>query len=135
MLLATACSTTEPTLVVSLTGPSTVQGFDTTINGSAAYGCHYVLTATVSGTGPGQFIAWGGGHYSYLRQDGDTLSGQLDSAAHLFGGAPIQGAGTRIDQMQGNFWTLPFKFTEVVYYWHWTGPQKTDSATYTYSCQ
>jgi hypothetical protein len=135
MLIAAGCSSTEPILVTSLRGPSAVQGFDTTINGTPSYGCHYLLTATVSGTGPQQYIVWGGGHYAYLRQDGDTLSGQLTNAGSLFGGASILGAGTTISQTQGNFWTLPFQFSEVLYYTHWTGAQIQDSATYSYSCQ
>ena len=81
MIVIAACSSsTAPPLVVTLSGPSTVQGFDTTIDGAASYGCHYLLTAEASTGGVHEYITWQGGHYHYVRQDGDTLSGQYQGA-------------------------------------------------------
>jgi len=136
ILLAAACnSSTAPGLVVTLTGPSTVQGFDTTIGGAAAYGCHYLLTATAGAGGSHEYATWQGGHYSYVRQDGDTLSGQYQGASGLFGGQEVLAAGASASAMQENVWTLPFQFSEVLYYSRATGANHADSAMFSYSCQ
>jgi hypothetical protein len=130
-----ACSSTGPSLVVTLSGPSTVQGFDTTIAGVASYGCHYALTATTSAAGVHEFITWQTGHYTYVRQDGATLSGDYQGAAGLFGGALVLGQGKSVSAVQGNFWTLPFEFSEVLYYSRATSSKHADSAQFSYSCQ
>ena len=93
-LVVAACdSSTTPAVVVSLSGPSTVQGFDTTIGGAASYGCHYLLTATAAGGGTHDYATWETGHYTLTRQDGATFSGDLQNASNLFGGQLVLGPG------------------------------------------
>jgi hypothetical protein len=85
--------------------------------------------------GAHEYITWQGGHYSYVRQDGATLSGEYQGASGLFGGQEVMAAGTSASATQGNFWTLPFQFSEVLYYSRATGANHADSAMFSYSCQ
>jgi hypothetical protein len=135
-LVVAACdSSTTPAVVVSLSGPPTVQGFDTTISGVASYGCHYLLTATAAGGGTHDYATWGSGHYTFTRQDGATFSGDLQNASNLFEGQLVLAPGATTSATQSNFWTLPFQFSEVLYYSRPNGPTHADSAIYSYSCQ
>jgi hypothetical protein len=135
LLVAGCDSSTTPALVVSLSGPSTVQGFDTTIAGVPSYGCRYLLTATAVGGGTHDYATWETGHYTYTREDGAVFSGDLQNASNLFGGQLVLGPGKSTSATQGNFWTAPFHFYEVLYYSRPNGATHADSAIYNVLCQ
>jgi hypothetical protein len=135
---AAACSTTGPVsyspLTVTLSGPSTVAGHDTTVGGVASYVCYYRLTATAQGGAPSDYATWGTGHFTYLGQNSATYSGTYPSAAALFGPYTTVPAGAQVSNAQTNVWTQPFQFTMVLYYVT-LDSTATDSASYSFTCQ
>lgn len=136
--VATACPSAGPTappdpLSVRLTGPSVVQGHDTTVDGTPSYVCYYRLTATAVGGLPGDAANWSEGHFTYQGQS-SADSGRIPSAAALFSPYTSVPVGGQLSAAEHDVWTQPFQATIVLYYVT-TYASVVDSATYTYMCQ
>jgi hypothetical protein len=130
--------TTAPGLQVAITGPATVQGFQSTDDtGRTVYRCDFIITATATGGSPGDAAMWTGGHFTFLHKDGTTSSTVMSVANEegLLGGNTELPSGTTTS---GNdyFYTgsdAPFRLNVVFYF---STPQTaTDSAVYNMMCQ
>lgn len=139
-VLLAACSsdrTAAPGLQVALTGPATVQGFQSTDDtGRVVYRCNFTLTATATGGSPGEVATWTGGHFMFFHHDGTTSSSAVSVANEeaLLGGNAGLPSGT---SASGNdtFWTgtdAPFRLNVVFYFS--TPETATDSAVYNMTC-
>jgi hypothetical protein len=120
VVAACSSSSTAPklqTLRLSVVGPGTVQGHDTTISGNASYVCYYRLTATASGGSPGDVATWGGGHATFtLASDGRVSSSVIATAAAFFAGNPSVAAGTEVSGNDYAWWSGPFSHSLTFYY-------------------
>lgn len=118
-------------IIVTLDGPATVQGVDTTVEGQVIHACLYSLTVIVSGGETDAVVSWGAGRYSVTGQDGSMHSHQYaGGAAVLFAGNDAVENGT---WPEGDSYTEPFHFSETLYY---SAPTvATDSVTYSFSCR
>jgi hypothetical protein len=127
-------SAPEDPLVVTVTGPAAVQGFDSAAIVETLYVCHVQLTETAAGGMSGQEASWGDSHYFFVRIDGTTYSEIADSAERFFSGVPTIETGTTMTgKTISVYWDAPFTLTAALYY---STPQTTrDSATYTFACQ
>lgn len=138
MLGVAACSSTGPAtyapLTVSLSGPSAVQGHDTTVGGVASYACDYRLTATANGGFSTDVATLEAGRSIYLAHNGtaDTVS---FSGAGLFAPYTTVPAGAQLSTIQHNVWTQPFQLSLVLYYSTLDQSTNPDSAAYSYTCQ
>ena len=140
VVLIAACGSdksTGPQLVLTLSGPSTVQGFQDTISAQPVYQCDFTLTATASGGSPGDAGTWTGGHDIFLHQDGTSTAHVLQASdvADLVGASAEIPGGTAV---RGNdyFYTQtdrPFQLSMVFYYS--TPEASIDSTTYHMACQ
>lgn len=132
-----ACSTTAPApftpLTIVLSGPSTVQGHDTTVGDAALYVCDYRLIATAKGGYVGDAATWASAHVTYQGQGVPTYSTPIDPGS-LFAPYTSLGPGQQLSNVQHNVWTQPFQFTLVLYYTTLDSPT-TDSTTFSYACQ
>ena len=136
LLSIAACgsSSTSPEqkLVVTLSGPATVQGRDTTESGAALYYCDFQLTAKASGGTAGEVATWGNSHYTYTQtSDGYTYTGSDPAPRYFDGDSEIE---TGTEETQGHIasWLGPFSLALVLYYSTLQGT--SDSATYSFSC-
>jgi hypothetical protein len=140
-VLLAACSsdkTAAPGLQVALTGPATVQGFQSTDDtGRVVYRCDFMITATATGGSPGDVATWTGGHFTFFHQNGTTASSAIAVANEegLLGGNTGLPSGT---SASGNdsFYTgsdAPFHLNVVFYFS--TPHTTTDSAVYNMACQ
>jgi hypothetical protein len=135
-VVCAACgSSTAPTpkLVLTVSGPATVQGHDTTLNGQPVHLCLYALTATASGGKPGDVATWSGGHFTLtLTRTGRQSSQTISAADAYFDDNPEVAAGTEASGGGYAYWSGPFSLRNTFYY---STPQTTtDSATYAMSC-
>jgi hypothetical protein len=122
-----------PALVLSVAGPGTVQGHDTTISGNASYVCYYRLTVTASGGSPGEVATWGGGHETFtLASNGQVSSKVIAAANAFFGGDLSVPAGTQVVGNDFSWWVGPFSHSLTFYYG--TPQVAIDSATVSFSC-
>ncbi len=140
VLLAACASdkTAAPGLQVALTGPATVQGFQSTDDtGRVVYRCNFRITATATGGSPGEAATWTGGHFTFFHHDGTTSSSAVSVAKEetLLGGNTELPSGT-LASGNDTFWTgsdAPFRLNVAFYF---STPQTaTDSATYNMMCQ
>jgi hypothetical protein len=128
-----AAAAPTPQLIVTLTGPATVQGRDTTVSGQAVYYCDFQLTATATGGSAGQGATWGGAHYTYtLASTGATSGNAIAQASAFFSGNPGVSTGTDVSQVHFAGWSSPFELSLVLYYS--TPRSSSDSAMYNFSC-
>ena len=139
MLSVAACSATGPAtyapLTVSLSGPSAVQGHDTTVGGVASYGCDYRLTATANGGFPNDVATLEASRSIYLAQNGTADTVSVVGAPGLFAPYTTVPAGAQLSSTQHNVWTQPFHLSLVLYYSTLDQATDPDSAAYSYTCQ
>ena len=130
---ATAPVDTSPELIVTLSGLSPLQGYDTTISGQPAYVCHFRAEADATGGSPGEVATWGAAYYEYtLTSDGQTNSHTLPYADAFFSNTPTIPAGGNQTSAVTAWYTGPFSIHIGLDY---SVPQAaTDSATYTFRC-
>jgi hypothetical protein len=135
--LLSACGSStapNPKLRITLTGPATYVGRDTTFGSMAFYSCVTRVTATASGGKPGQVATWATGHYTLtLASTGQRDSSSLQAASQYFGGSPILATGTQVSGTSLTYWSGPFSLSETFYYS--TPQEQIDSATYSFACQ
>jgi hypothetical protein len=148
------CSPTAPgpQLIVTLAGPTSVQGADTTIGGQDDYYCRYALAATAGPGSTGAAAAWSAGAdtlydqstYFYYTVPSDTLGGYGDSlvtfanSGQLFHNQPTLAAGTTVTGDEtvifGSDEGPPPYLSSLVVYYYSTAPTHTRAATYELTC-
>jgi hypothetical protein len=135
---AAACSPTGPAtltpLSVVLSGPSVVQGHDTTVGGVVSYVCSFRLAATGKGGFDGDVASWASGHYTYQGKTGAPYSAAYSSVDSLFAPYSQVPAGSQVSKILYNIWTGPFQFSMVLYYTTLDSPT-VDSTTFSNTCQ
>ena len=105
-------------MTVALSGPSTVQGYLTTVSGSSVYRCDITLTATASGGNASDTATWQGGHYRFTHQDGTYSDQSFPDAERWFAGHATQFATGSTLSGNDYFYTgtqKPFSLNLVLY--------------------
>jgi hypothetical protein len=124
----------NPKLIVTVTGPSVVQGHDSTISQVVYYVCYVPIIAAASGGEPGQVATWGGGHYTQQGAPGQIVSAPIAAVAPYFYGKPDVPTGTQVNGEIISGWAAgSFSGSQTFYYS--TPEEQIDSTTYSYACQ
>ncbi len=134
-----ACSPTAPVtyapLTLALSGPSAVQGHDTTVGGVASYVCDYRLTATAIGGFPGDAATLQAWRSIYLAHDGTADTMSFAAPPGLFAPYTSVPTGAQVSNIQHNVWTQPFQASLMLYYATLDQSTNPDSAAFSYTCQ
>ena len=135
LLAAAACSANTATgprpVVLTLTGPESIQGHDTTDSGHAAYVCSFPLVLVASG-GAGEMATFDSSGYQVQVTNGPSYAGALPSG-NLFAPDTAIAAGDSLAEHFRVVASGPFQFSAALYY---SGPAKSYSSTaYTASCE
>jgi hypothetical protein len=125
-----------PQVLMTLTGPSSVQGFQTTYAGTPVYECSFELTSTVVGGNPGEIAYWTGGSLKFVHYDG-TIDYKTLTVAEVENLMEAQGgvASGQPFSVTDYFYTgtdHPFQLTIVFDYAASGNPSRP--ATYSMSC-
>ena len=136
-LIGCSNKVTGPQVLVTLSGPSTVQGFHTTNSGGApVYECSFTLTATATGGNPGNIAYWTGGSDTFVHFDGSTDQQTLTVAdvenLMLAQGGVASGESLNASDYFYTGTNQPFQLT-LVFNYAATG-EHSRSATYSMSC-
>jgi hypothetical protein len=134
VVVVAACGSsrvTAPVIVLTLSGPDSVQGHDTTTNGQAGYVCHFPMALTTSGGAEGETATFDSAGYQVQVTNGLSYSGDLQNDNFFYPHAGVTSGDTLVE----NFSVVaagPFQFSAILYY---SGPQAdTGSTAYTAAC-